>query len=560
MKITAILTILAMFISSSFADTKMRLLVDKVFSRGAPEMSRNDFSALKKAGFNVVCDRKFGENPQQIIKYLNICRQQGLDYVPWLRGTLRSKRTAGQLVYENGVRVPVAAPLSPELWNYIRRNAINYAKISRQHPNLIGIFLDFEMYCKPIYTHAYPISYDDDSWRNFFSQKGLKIPQIKPSKRKKYLESQKQYNAYWKYYVSRFRQKCKKLRADIDKLNPKFQFIIYGGDFLVKNEFIPAMHTKEAPVVCALANTYGPPCPLLPEADNIQMAKELLQESRKEIGKDVKILAGLDPAVRGCTPEYAGKMSVIASETVDGFWVFYEGFDNKSSRHRQHIEEFTRGNKAIENKNYSYAREPFKQKTIKKLTVKKSSSLPMVGIYGGTSGTKYLHKTLKNEYETHDLQNLTLEYIKNFDILFLQNLNVLTLGNSKLKRILREYVAEGGSILLAHDSGWYMHNLFPEIAKRRYPVKKVSAVRHVMDTKMITAKGKSYNSAFPDHVIFYSMQNGKCLVKNKFGEDVIIIGTYKKGKVAFCGNHFAHKSELTGTEKEILFDVMKYLQ
>jgi hypothetical protein len=557
MKITAILTILAMFTTASFADTKMRLLVDKVFSRGAPEMSRNDFSALKKAGFNVVCDRKFGENPQQIIKYLKICRLLGLDYVPWLRGTLEINRPEGQLVYENGARLPVAAPLSPELWNYLRRNAINYAKISRQHSNLIGIFLDFEMYCQPMYTHAYPISYDDDSWKKFFSQKGLEIPQTKLKTRKKYLESQKQYNAYREYYISRFRQKCKELRADIDKINPKFQFIIYGGDLLVSNEFIPAMHTKKAPVVYAMANTYGPPCPLLPEADNIQMVKELLQEARKEKGKDVKILAGLDPAVRGCTPEYAAKMSVIASETVDGYWVFYEGFDNKSSRHRRHIEEFTRGNEAIKNKNYSYAREPFKKTAVEKSFFKKRSNLPQVGIYGGT---KYLHKTLSGSYETHELKNLTMDYIKNFDILFLQNLNVLTPGNSKLKRILRKYVADGGNILLAHDSGWYMHNLFPEIARRRYPVKSVSAIRHVMDTKMVTAEGKSYNSEFPDHVIFYSTPNGKCLVKNKFGEEVIIIGSYKKGKVAFCGNYFAHKSELAGTEKNILSGVMKYLQ
>ena len=557
MKITAVITILALFISSGFADKKMRLLVDKVFSRGAPEMSRNDFLALKKAGFNVVCDRKFGENPKQIVKYLKTCRQLDLDYVPWLRGTLKINRPEGQLVYENGVRLPVASPLSPELWTYLRRNAITYAKISRQHPNLIGIFLDFEMYYQPVYTHAYPISYDDASWKEFFSEKGLKIPQTELKKRKKYLETQKHYSAYRKYYISKFRQKCKELRADIDKINPKFQFVIYGGDLLVRNEFIPAMHTKKAPAIYAISNTYGPPCPLLPEADNIQMVKELLQEDRKDKGKDVKILAGLDPAVRGCTPEYAAKMGVIASETVDGFWVFYEGFDNKSPRHRQYIEEFTRGNEAIKNKNYNYAREPFKKTAVEKSFFKKRSNLPQVGVYGGT---KYLHKTLSNSYETHELKNLTMDYIKNFDILFLQNLNVLTPGNSKLKRILRKYVAEGGNILLAHDSGWYMHNLFPEIARRRYPTKNVSAIRHVMDTKMITTKGKSYNSAFPDHVIFYSTPGGKCLVKNKFGEEVIVIGTYKKGKVAFCGNYFAHKSELTGTEKKILSDIMKYLQ
>lgn len=560
---TRVLVMMIMLAAGAIAgEEKIRLLVDKVFSRGAPSMSRQDFTALKEAGFNVVCDRKFGDKPEQIAAYLDICRSLDLKYVPWLRGTVESRRPEGQLVFENGVRLPVAAPLSPELWNYLHDIILKYARMSKAHSNLPGIFLDFEMYYQPMYIHAYPISYDDDTWRTFFVRNSLPVANVVFVERRNYLEQRKLDEKYRKLFIAEFRRHCKELRAEIDKINPEFQFFVYGGDLLVTNEFIPAMHTARAPVVHALSNTYAPPCPLLPDEDNIIMVKELLEEERREKGKDVIILAGLDPAVPGCSPEYAAKTGTAAAETVDGYWVFYEGFTKDSPRHAQYIKEFTRGNEAIVNKKYDYAREPFRQSGSKEVIYRKrSGELPLVGLWGGVyGGNKHLHKTLEGKYETHDLESLSEDYIRNFDILFLQNLNALAPDDSKLRNMLREYVAAGGRLLLAHDTGWYMYNLFPEIAGRRYPVKNVAAVRHVMDTRMITANGGEYNSAFPDHIIFQLAPGGKSLVKNAFGEDVIVIGSHKKGKVAFCGNFFAHRSELTGTEKEILLNVMEYLK
>jgi len=489
--------------------------------------------------------------------------------VPWLRGTRVCEDVSQQLVFENGVRIPIAAPLSEALWNYFAEAILPYVEMSRQLPAMMGVFLDFEVYSDIKYSNAYTTSYDDKAFAEFFQSRQQAVPALEATERYQYLRQQNLVDVYADWTAAQFRRRCVEFRAAIDRINPNFQLVIYNGDALVSSYFVPIMSTERAPVIRALSDTYGPPCTMLPEEENIKLCRELFREHLRRPNVGTTYLAGLCPPVPGCIPEFAGRLAVAASQMLGGYWVFYEGFRRDSPKHADYMGHFTLANEAIVKKNWQYADAKFATTALEKMEIPAPDGRPTVAVFGGK---QHLFDTLeKLGWQATTLTRLETDILASFDLVILQNLNAIAPANSGMHRVLREYVEQGGGLLLAHDTGWFVRELFPEIAERGFPKQKVAAIRHVLDLDMIVTKEAApiltdlkpetnYLTAFGDHSIFVPGPKGVTLVKNRFDEAVIVAGESKSGRVAYAGNYFAYRNPLQQQEEIMFKNLVEFLR
>jgi len=546
---------------------KIKIFVDKVYSRNAGRLLHPEaFAAIKKAGFNVICDRWHGKDLKKIEEYGNLAEKNGLKFLPWLRGTLAVKGNGLKLVTEDGLEVGVYSPNSDELWAYLHKWILSYARLSLKVP-IVGVFLDFELYARPKPCNAYPVSYDNKILGKFCISKEINMPQLAPSKRYKWLKAEGLLDEFCEFQVSEWRNKCRNLRKEIDKINPYFQIVLYGGEHLVSDIAIPEWSTLDAPVIIATSGTYGLSSPLLSQVYNLKSNQNKLLDSIAAVRKKgfpFIIIGGIDPVCAG-EPEFSGKNAVSISELCNGYWVFYEGFKPDSAEHREQMKWFSIANQDIDNNRFVLYREPImKQESLISPYPEKKTNLPQVGLYGTN---KHFSDFLKRsgQFEPHPFKSLSLAYLKRFDVVVLQNFNVALPMGSYIHKILIQYVEEGGGLLLTHDTGWYFASPFPDIAVRAYPEHKVSSVRHVLDTRMVIAapdfkdikKGTRYNSEFMDHMIFFPGQAGRVLVKNHFDESVYVTGQYGKGRVVFSGSYYRKPPE--GIEGKVLLDIFKWL-
>ncbi|MDD4097424.1 MAG: hypothetical protein PHC30_01510 [Lentisphaeria bacterium] len=547
----------------------IRLLVDKVFARNASRpLSREDFAAMHAAGFNTVCSRWNGGDHELNARYAKTCQELGLAYVPWLRGTEVCDDESQQIVFENGVRIPIAAPLSDALWEHFRRTILPYAEMSRALPGLIGVFLDFEVYHPQKYSNAYPVSYDDGAFAAFFRGRGQTAPSLPPPERCPRLRQLGLVDAYAAWTADQFRRRCHDFRKAVDAVNPGFRFVIYNGDALVSDIFVPSMDTPAAPMLRALSDTYGPPCPMLPEADNISLCRELFQDKKNRLDRTDHLLAGLCPPVTGCIPEFAGKLAVAAAGSLGGYWVFFEGIRRDTPEHADYMRHFTLANNAIRARNWSYADQPFATSALQPMTIPEPDGRPRAAVFGGK---QHLFATLENHgFQTAALTRLEPGILAAFDLVILQNLNVIAPADSKLHVLLQTYARQGGALLLAHDTAWFLRQLFPAIAERGVPQQKVSAGRHVLDLDMaVTPEAAAilpglepdarYLSAFGDHAVLTPGPAGVVIVRNRFDEAVIVVGQAGDGRVAYAGNYFAYNAPLQGTENDVFQALVRHL-
>jgi len=202
--------------------------------------------------------------------------------------------------------------------------------------------------------------------------------------------------------------------------------------------------------------------------------------------------------------------------------------------------------------------------------VVKKTTKPQIVLY---SMKKRMHEQIDTEgtFEVHGFQSMpTLKYLKNFDVVVLQNFNESLAPDDPIVKNLRQYVEEGGGLLLAHDTAWFMASPFPEIAVRGYPKHRVEAIRHVVDRRLIVsgehealgsvAPRTEYTTEFTDHMIFKSGPKGAIFVKNAFGDPVYVAGRCGKGRVVFSGSYYGYWKPLSGPERELFFAVLYWLR
>ncbi len=212
---------------------KFRILVDKVMQPEAGWVTKEWMvKETADAGFNVYCPRTGYDDLRAVRNVTRWCRKYGIYHIPWMRGTLAApdspESDGKRLVWANGAEQPLWSPNSDELWEWMNRYIVEYAKLSTKNRYLIGVFLDFENYAPGgKMGNCYGLSYDDIIMAKFADARGLKLPKLEPVQRKKWLEDQGLHDEFARFQIDYWRTRCRELRKAVDKFNPKFQFCIY---------------------------------------------------------------------------------------------------------------------------------------------------------------------------------------------------------------------------------------------------------------------------------------------------------------------------------------------
>jgi len=554
---------------------KIRILVDKIFSRNKNgAVSDSDFKVIKNMGFNVLSTKWSSCNKKKLSRDAEMCKKNGMYYLPWMRGTLRNiEHEAHKLVWGNGVVQDIYSPNSPYLWKYLEQWLIYQAKLSREYP-VVGVLFDFEIYGKNKQAHAYYFSYDLYTVKEYCKERGIEKDFANISTAKCVSFAKTLGKDFGNWQAGKWRQNAKRLREKIDAINPDFMFFLYMGSTPFFHEVAPEWSTNKAPMVICGSSTYGKPA-ILTEKNALLSHVKIVQKAKAFWNKKeypCLYLGGIDPAVHGSDPEFSGKNAVTISRYGDGYWVFFEGYRRGNPKVEEYINWFTRANKDITSGTYQLPDLPRQTPELEEKIKAGSKAVKQIAIFGGMRGvlTKFFQDT--PGFEPHKLKGYTLDYFKQFDLIILQGSKVPDAAKTSMHKMLQQYVKEGGSLLLTYTTVAGIGSPFPEIvagpANIQGKVKKKGkyCVRDKLRTRagnhpVLEGISESFYVYYQYHVPMLSGSKGSVLTKDAFGKAVLVSGEYGKGRVAFMGDFLGRRKDGTpkGMEKKLLMNLCKWL-
>ena len=555
---------------------KLRILVDKVLmAADGWVMSEDHVRQIAAAGFNVVSPRRGNDDLAEVRRLAGLASRYGIRHMPWMRGTLvpgDGQSSAGhRLVWADGVEQELYSPNAPQLWDWLTERIVAYARISADEPALMGVFLDFENYAPKAQADAYGLSYDAETLAAFGRAYALQIPDLAPAQRHAWLVKEGRHAAFEAFQVERWQRRCRQLRRAVDRINPAFQFCLHPapGTPFIERAAWREWGTETAPLILADSKTHGRPSALLPHADALAANRRRI-EGRRERVSDVSIryIGGIDPIVPGADPEYSGKNAVMLADAVDGYWVFYEGVAVDGA-HADYFEWFAWANRAIAERRFAAQFEPRQTPEPSAATgPQPRTTRPQLAAYGLKQHVLGLLAE-EGTFEVHDLRGLSAEYLDRLDVVILQNFNVELDYSDAWVQALRKYVLDGGGLMIAHDTGWYMASPAPEIAVRDYPTRRVESVRHVVETDLEVVSshpalgslegGVTFPPDFRDHMIFRPGPQGRVVIANALGDPVYVVGQLGGGRIAFTGSYYGYGQAPQGAEREAFISCIRWL-
>lgn len=583
---------------------KFRIMVDKVVSQPGPgegqwrEMSDEIFQEFAQAGFNVVVPRIGGEDPSRVRRTAHGAGKNGVFTMAWQRGTWhlydKGERWDKQrMVWGGGLRQDVYSPNMDALWDHITHRVVGCAKISVDEPSLIGAFLDYENYwgfdgegTHPQETTLYGLSYDEKILGEFAASKGIEMPTLGLAERYPWLVEKGLDKEFAAFQIASWRARCRKLRQQIDEVNPEFQLFIYPTpmeSFFIREAACLEFGTEKAPYVVADWRTYGRPQPkVLPQDQALDVLHGRLTSKMKAMSAfDVpyQYISGIDPKLGGYTtasipalintdPEFCGRNAAMISETCNGYWVFYEGPKRGSLDHRTYMDWFRQANQEIVAGNYAFWRQPRETPDIVKFN-KIEPKTDKKQITGKIGQGKTVEATGK--YEIHPLEGGTLEYFRQFDAIVLVSYTEWMQPDAPFPKSLRQYVEQGGGLFVGFDTFWFMKSPFPEIAVHGIPVdhERIETDRHahVIDTDYEVVKehpalgdlkvGTRYRPVYREHMVVEPGPKATVVMRNEFGDPVGVVGKLGKGRVAFLGSYYSRVPE--GPEKQAYLSMIDWV-
>ncbi|MFW5867772.1 MAG: hypothetical protein ACOCX2_08155, partial [Armatimonadota bacterium] len=517
---------------------KFKVLVDKVMQPEAGWHTEQWMvQEAAEAGFNVWSPRR-ANDLDEVRQVTEWCEEEGILHIPWMRGTLGASlddeaADGKRMVWASGLESSLWSPNSDEFWEWTNDLVLEYARISAEMPTLFGVFLDYENYAEG--PNCYELSYDDIIMNAFADEKGISLPDLPFDERKDWLTDQGLHDEFEAFQVAHWRERTRTLREAVDEIDPEFMFMIYpapGTDFMIEACY-PEWATEQAPLILADASTYGR-ASILPHQQALKANREKLLERQRfamEQGDNLLFTGGIDPVVKGADPEFSGRNAAMIMQVTDGYWIFYEGPEYDGT-HPDYFNWFELAHEAAESENWAWAWE--KRETpdtfgLDELTIEHPDRKQMI-VYGAK--TPFMEMLEANEeYEVHDMAGASIDYFSMADVVVLQNFNESFKRNSPFVRMLQQYVEQGGGLMLAHDTAWFMASPYPDMATRGYPTQNVEAERHVVWTDLIVEdlphpalrgveKGAQFETEFYDHMIFEPGDMGTVLVRNEFDDPV----------------------------------------
>jgi hypothetical protein len=380
LSVIIVLSSLGFLQSCSFASVVKgaRIFVPKVHPAHG-DLTKDDFKQLADAGFTVIA-RKWtttlqGKPGISDGEYAARAASVGLSVMKFQSGLVEAKDDADQTINRNGVATRYTRPQSLFAWQALTDEMVAYAKLSKIHPNIEGINLDFEIYDHNK-TDGFCESYDDQTFRDFFASVGRDAPDplVAPKDRQQYLIRQQMYQMYIGYQIDLIAQRAVDLRKAIDAINPKFQIGIYGWGVLIP-PIIHAMATPQAPALILSAMTYGRSVysnAFESGYDAQRSDDEALKWSLETVQKgiagahqrydNVIYLAGHYPQSPGPKDQYkfTAKQAFQSAAFGEGYWIWTDWkapkpWTNKREWYDAMMEYFGKANAALDAKNWKWA-------------------------------------------------------------------------------------------------------------------------------------------------------------------------------------------------------------
>ena len=559
------------------ADDKLRVLVDKVLmAANGWVMTEAHVEEIAAAGFNVVSPRKGNDDIAEVRRIAALAGKYGMRHLPWMRGTLlvpedEPADSGKRLVWADGTEQDLYSPNAEELWEWMSGHILDYARTSVEEPALMGVFLDFENYAPRSQSDAYALSYDRLILEQFGSAKGIDVPALQRAERKRWLEYNGHDRAFAEFQVESWRRRCRSLRQAVDEINPGFRFCVHPapGTFFIERAVWPEWTSRRAPLILADATTYGRPAGLVPHDQALVANRRRIEPRPQRVSVEpFRYIGGIDPIVKGADPEFSGKNAVMLADVTDGYWVFYEG-PEYDGEHRDYFRWFAWANEAITAGRFDVQHEP--RETADPwdaLEVKSKTAKPQVALYGFKPRLVEMLQA-DGRFEVHELSGLSPAYLSHLDVVVLQNFNVELEFEHEWVQALRAFVVEGGGLMIAHDTGWFMASPLPEIAIRGVPTQRVESVRHVVETDLQVMlahpalgglqEEARFATEFRDHMIFRAGRQGKVVIENMLGDPVYVLGEIGQGRAVFTGSYYGYTRPLAWPERQAFVGCITWL-
>lgn len=526
-----------------------RILVDKIFSRNPTRaLLDGDYQRIKELGFNVLSPRNSGVDVEMMERDLKLCREAGLKFLPWLRGTLDNTTASKlQLTHFTGIAAPLYTPDCKAWQDYMRNWLDLYARKQKNDPAMLGVFLDFEHYAKPKIMEPYDYSYDQANLARYRSETGKSV-----------IGNGTRDAGFEQWQKKNWQKQCAVLAADVKSISPDFKFFIYptiSTPFL--DVFASEMQKQGLQVYNAGCETYDTPSFYSNEGIRDWASEVIRKSAAKTVSvlPEVKYLGGLDPAVSGNPPDVmALKMCAIA-ENSSGYWIFFEGFTRDEHVFKDYCDAFVKANQGITNKTYKIPVGPEKAAVKKYVPRFKKEGAKKIFISHQMRGALSRYYESFPHREALDMKGTGLDSIDHFDLLILQNFSVMPNDREHIYRELRNYVEKGGSIILGFSSMARLPGLFPEIGEAAATERTGGPKVRRIEEKSPFLSGISFNQYQTNYPYYYTFKTGGkgiLIFKDSAGAPVGVGGKIGKGKVLMYGDFLGIREVPAGDEAQVI--------
>jgi len=553
--------------------TSVRILVDKVFGLRTPDLRipEDDFAVIRDVGFNVICPRWGADDEERILRDTGLAERNGLLYVPWMRGTLQApKGDAHRLTWGDGTVQNIYSPNAPALWDWMEERILGYARLSKRTV-LRGVFLDFENYAANSRGNGYSLSYDRPTLEAFAAPRSIVLPALQPEEAQPWLEAEGLHDEFEAWQQAQWRERARQLREKVHAVNPAFLFIVYPyPDTPFLHEIIPLWATEQAPAVIASAATYRGREPLLDDRYVLEMRAADVKREVAELearGFPFLYLGGIDPIVAGADPEFCGKNASIICRHSNGYWVFYEGPDPDSVEPDRYMAWFSKANHDVVSGCHRLPEVP--RAALPSQAVARRPGVHPVAITGGRRDVLFGVFGEAPDFEACPLEGNTLEYLRQFDLLLIQDFEAPEETRAPLYRLLQRYVEQGGRLMLVHKTLTVFGTPFPEImAGVAEPPAGAPLFRGLVEDAAMTvageglegfARGEEFQVHWAPHPALRAGPGGRVILHDAYGAPTAIVGECGRGRVAFVAPHLGRGAAPTPRQREFTLALSRWL-
>jgi hypothetical protein len=513
-----------------------------------------DVQMTADAGFDVIVQIHGADDPAVIDRNVALADEAGLGSMFKMLGWTLAGTSGEQIVWQNGVLQDVARPFSDVLWEQTMGPAILAQAERSRTTGAVGVFLDYELSMADNQQMVQGFTFDDRTLDEFGAHAGGKVPHLAETKRCEWFRAEGPLDDFHAWQRDRCRHQVRKLRAQIDAINPRFQFAIYPG---VNEPFLDIiceeLATPEAPVILTPADTYGRANHFLTDDQSLESTRvwcrRAMQRSRMQYKFPHLVFGGVMPGHMNADPAFTAKNAWTLTTEADGYWVWFEAV-SPGTAIETFMAFFAAANLAAHHGDDGWL--GLIPPTVTEASQAHCEADPPVtvgtSVYLADGQAPRPFRILEGRPDHKQIESYTPANLKRHRVVILQNFNVSTDEASPLNETLRRYVAGGGGLMLTHDTSFFMTSPFPKIVESH--LFQPPRWHHVENGRMRFTCGQNhpiqsgfepgapFNSRFTDYLPLKAGPEGTVLVENDEGQAIYVSGTHGAGRVLFVGSIF----------------------